>query len=124
MVCGGQCVVMDGMWQMPMWSADNSDTPAQVCADHKNEPLKNFLVKPGATARTGAVFGQGIGPILLDEVMCTGLESRLFDCPNPGIQVQDCSHPEDAGVTCLPGTSSGSYVACTVTSNKILTSVL
>ena len=35
--------------------------------------------------------------------MCTGLETRLFDCSNPGIEVEDCGHSEDAGVVCVVG---------------------
>lgn len=57
----------------------------------------------GAIARTNAAFGQGNGPILLDDVTCTGLESRLFDCPSRGLEVEDCAHSEDAGVVCQQG---------------------
>ena len=57
----------------------------------------------GAVARTNAAFGSGGGPVLLDEVMCTGLESRLFDCPHAGIEVEDCTHSDDAGVVCMEG---------------------
>ncbi len=63
------------------------------------------LESTGATARTnvGSVFGQGTGPTFLDNVMCTGLEYRLYDCPNRGIEVEDCSHSQDAGVVCISG---------------------
>ena len=50
------------------------------------------------TAHKRAHFGQGSGPIWLDNVACTGDESRLIDCPyNP---TPNCHHGEDAGVTC------------------------
>ena len=54
----------------------------------------------GATARLNAHFGRGIGPIHLDDVTCTGSESRLSDCPHRGVGVNNCGHSEDAGVVC------------------------
>ena len=41
--------------------------------------------------------------------MCNGLEERLIDCPNRGIEVSSCSHSQDAGVICLaaPGIVDG-----------------
>ena len=53
-----------------------------------------------ATARSFAFFGQGTDPIVLDDVRCTGTESRLIDCPYTAID--NCNHFEDAGVTCQP----------------------
>lgn len=50
-----------------------------------------------------AVFGEGFGPILLDNVQCTGLEYRLFDCQNLGLEISSCNHQRDAGVVCSPG---------------------
>ena len=35
--------------------------------------------------------------------MCNGLEERLIDCPNRGIEVSSCSHFQDAGVICIAG---------------------
>ena len=58
---------------------------------------------PGAIALHRATYGQGIGPIFLDSVICTGSETRLADCPQQGIASHDCSHYEDAGVICPGG---------------------
>ena len=53
------------------------------------------------TAIGSAGFGQGLGPIWLDSVTCTGSESILASCGHLGINVtRSCSHTEDAGVRC------------------------
>ena len=58
----------------------------------------------GATVRFVSTVGPGTGPILLENVGCTGTESRLFDCPNSGLEVNTCTHADnDVGVTCIPG---------------------
>ena len=58
----------------------------------------------GSIARTRAYFGRGTAPILLDDVACTGTESRLVYCRYDSI-TSDCSHSEDAGVTCQASAS-------------------
>ena len=51
-----------------------------------------------ASAYSGAHFGQGTGPILLNDVTCVGNEGRLVDCRYTAIP--NCIHGEDAGVSC------------------------
>uniref|UniRef100_A0A8C9FT84 T-cell differentiation antigen CD6 n=2 Tax=Pavo cristatus TaxID=9049 RepID=A0A8C9FT84_PAVCR len=45
-----------------------------------------------------AAFGRGHGPVLRDEVNCSGHEEQLGECP-AALQ-HDCRHKEDAGVVC------------------------
>ena len=41
---------------------------------------------------------------ILDDLMCTGEETNLFDCPHPGATVENCGPPfSDANLIC--GTS-------------------
>ena len=47
-----------------------------------------------------ATHGAGTGVIWLDNVMCTGNETRLQDCRSNGFGVHNCRHFEDAGVVC------------------------
>ena len=54
----------------------------------------------GAIALQGAAFGLGIGPILLDDVRCSGSETSLYNCSHRGIGRHNCGHHEDAGVIC------------------------
>ena len=50
-----------------------------------------------------AYFGQGSGPIWMDEVQCVGDESNVGRCEHQGWGNHDCSHAEDAGVICDTG---------------------
>ncbi|XP_071957941.1 uncharacterized protein [Antedon mediterranea] len=47
-----------------------------------------------------AQFGQGLGPIMYDDVQCTGYETDIRRCSNNGFKVHNCGHSEDAGVIC------------------------
>uniref|UniRef100_A0A8C4X7S2 Neurotrypsin n=1 Tax=Erpetoichthys calabaricus TaxID=27687 RepID=A0A8C4X7S2_ERPCA len=56
-----------------------------------------------AKARTMAYFGEGKGPIHLDNVKCAGNEEFLADCIKQSIGMHNCRHSEDAGVICNYG---------------------
>ena len=63
---------------------------------------------PGAISSSRcASFGQGNGPILLDNVRCTGSETSLSFCPHRGWGRHSCSHSQDAGVICEGEYDSG-----------------
>uniref|UniRef100_A0A8B9GAK2 SRCR domain-containing protein n=1 Tax=Amazona collaria TaxID=241587 RepID=A0A8B9GAK2_9PSIT len=49
-----------------------------------------------------AYFGEGSGPLLLDEVQCTGNELSIEQCPKSSWREHNCDHKEDAGVSCTP----------------------
>ena len=86
---------------MPVWPADNWDSLDTVCSiisDCSVLMLVNLDVD--AIARTNAFYGQGSGPINIDDPGCSGSEQRLIDCPFSPIH--NCAHSEDAGVDCNP----------------------
>ena len=49
-------------------------------------------------------FGPGTGPILLDDVECSGRESNLAQCTYngyPAVGIHNCGHSEDASAVCM-----------------------
>ena len=68
--------------------------------------FSSSLSSLGARSFRFAYFGQGIGPIWLDNVQCSGNEQFLVNCTANAIGVHNCGHYEDAGVRCsIPGAS-------------------
>ena len=100
---GVQFVMISGMAMMQEWSANSLDTPMEVeeiITDSSKHQLLHFCVfcSIGAQAYNFAYFGEGSGPINLDNVQCTGNETLLVDCPH--VTAHNCFHFEDAGVVC------------------------
>ena len=59
------------------------------------------MVFVGVQAYSRAYYGRGYGGIFLDNVACSGTESRLIDCvSSSNIGVHNCQHNDDAGVKC------------------------
>ena len=64
-----------------------------------------------ATSAPGSArYGQGSGPIVLDDVRCSGHERYLWSCPHSGWNTHNCRHSEDASVVCS-GWSQISWVS-------------
>nr|XP_055046925.1 deleted in malignant brain tumors 1 protein-like [Misgurnus anguillicaudatus] len=51
-------------------------------------------------ATTRAFFGQGSGPVWLDNVRCSGNETTVKNCPSKALGTSSCNHKQDAGVVC------------------------
>ncbi|XP_069609377.1 neurotrypsin-like [Ranitomeya imitator] len=71
-----------------------------------------------AKARTMAYFGEGQGPIHLDNVECNGTENTLEQCKKQDSGIHNCWHSEDAGVMCdvvekkISGLTDGAPTKC------------
>ena len=88
-----------------MLCVHNWDTTHRVECYSKIIMISNSLSKYfslGATSYSSAHFGQGTGPILLDNVGCSGLEEHLLSCSYV-MPSSNKIHSEDAGVLCVPG---------------------
>ncbi|KAL6460100.1 hypothetical protein MHYP_G00318590 [Metynnis hypsauchen] len=59
------------------------------------------------------------GPIWLNRVKCRGNEIHLWDCPHSLKDHTDCSHRQDAGVTCADISVSLTYPSSTITAISI-----
>ena len=51
------------------------------------------------------MFGEGSGPIHLDDLLCNGDEQQLHQCSHSGVGNHNCRHTEDAGVICFSSNS-------------------
>ncbi|MEQ2200617.1 hypothetical protein XENOCAPTIV_000782 [Xenoophorus captivus] len=70
------------------------------CRGRSSQETNEVPVIAPSTAVAAGGFGQGKGPIHLDQVRCTGKEEFLGECPSLGLNIQGCRRREDAGVRC------------------------
>ncbi|KAI8520995.1 hypothetical protein Bbelb_007490 [Branchiostoma belcheri] len=85
-------VFLNGQWGTVCddgWSLNEADVACRQLGFSRAE-----------RATTGASFGQGTGRIWMDDVSCSGSESRLQSCSYRGWESSNCWHSEDAGVVC------------------------
>ncbi|XP_076026960.1 scavenger receptor cysteine-rich type 1 protein M130-like [Genypterus blacodes] len=76
-----------------------------VCDDHwsnNNAKVACQELQCGTVidAKRSAFYGEGKGPIWLDDVICTGQEPSILKCQHRDFGQNNCGHGEDAGVVC------------------------
>lgn len=81
------------LWRRCPRSAPHTPPPQVVC--------QQLGLGDSGKAYPGAKFGQGAGPIWLDDVNCTGAEPQLEACEHLPWGKGDCDHTEDVGVRCF-----------------------
>uniref|UniRef100_H3BXJ7 SRCR domain-containing protein n=1 Tax=Tetraodon nigroviridis TaxID=99883 RepID=H3BXJ7_TETNG len=94
----------DGPWEGRVEVFHRGDW-GTVCDDrwsqqHADVVCRQLGYRGRAEVLLGGAFGQGVGPILLDDVHCQGSEASLLDCPHGIWGRTDCSHSEDVAVRC------------------------
>jgi hypothetical protein len=94
-VTGRLDVCNDGQW-------------GTVCDDQWNHAEHNGYVACSqlgymqfvSFTNTGETPNAGGMKVWMDEIQCSGSESKLSDCPFPGWAKKDCRHKEDVVLTC------------------------
>ena len=80
-----------------------------VCDDGWDDTDAGVVCRQLGFGSSGAAiglagFGQGSGPIWLDNVECIGTESTIASCGHLGLNItRYCSHREGTGVVCFGG---------------------
>lgn len=85
-------VYYDGQWGTvcdDRWYFDDGDA---VCRQLGFERADEVYYR--------AEFGEGTGPIWLDDLNCPRDAASILDCSHNGWGVHNCKHSEDAGVKC------------------------
>ena len=85
------------------WGTVCNDAPDRP-EDQYNNNMANVVCRmqgfSSGQVKVDTEFGEGTGPIWMDNVDCSGNETSLSDCQHQGWGVNDCSHYEDIGVVC------------------------
>lgn len=88
------------------------------------ELTSHMLISLLSTAAIGARFineysPEGRGPIILDDLTCTGAEASLLLCSHNQLNLHNCGMFENVGLYCLqeepvvePNTSEGNLATC------------
>ncbi|XP_052236894.1 deleted in malignant brain tumors 1 protein-like [Dreissena polymorpha] len=89
----GDFLDVDGNIESSPWSVESLNVACRTFGFSKSTGVN----------RRGAYFGEGVGPILMDDVICTGSETLLTDCSHSRdhIATGECSHSEDQGIECI-----------------------
>jgi len=98
---GELCVTMSGQLLMLWWFVDKWEFWLKVFINYAKYILYFTLTTGYRSIILHQCTRKGTGPILLDNVACSGLEPRLLDC-NSATSTTKCNHTRDASVMCRP----------------------
>lgn len=111
-VSGGPCVMMAGhrltrRSSAGSWASGSTHTHATlsyliwllVCLSFIALLMLLCWCRSGESVSPGR-FGMAAGPILLDDVRCTGKEPSVTHCTRRGWLKHDCTHNQDVAIVC------------------------
>ena len=85
-------VLYDGRWGTVCDDSWNFNDADAVCRQLGFERAEEIYYR--------AEFGEGTGPIWLDDLRCSSDADSILDCGHNGWGVHNCRHSEDAAVKC------------------------
>lgn len=107
-VSGGRCVTMAGHRPTRRSSADSWASGSAMffislpaCWLLAALLMVLFCCRSGESVSPRR-FGVAAGPILLDDVLCTGKEPTITHCSRKGWLKHDCTHSQDVALVCSP----------------------
>ena len=74
---------------------------------HYDIDLYILSLHTGAVAQCCAHYGQGSGPVQVQNIVCSGSEPTISECSHSGTPGID--HSMDIGVQCQPKTATGTH---------------
>ena len=85
-------VYYDGVWGTVCDDSWNSQDGDVVCKQLGFEGVERIHYR--------AFYGEGTGPIWIDQIHCEPHHQSILECRHNGWGVHDCRHREDAGLDC------------------------
>lgn len=85
-------VYYDGVWGTVCDDSWNTRDGDLVCKQLGFEGVEHV--------RYRAYYGEGTGPIWIDQIHCESHHQSIIDCRHNGWGLHDCRHREDAGLEC------------------------
>ena len=112
--CGGLCVMTPGLQQILVWLVVNLDfqlpipVGPQVVLEGEEFVLCSYGQCFGQQLQFDRMkrkcyscsYGSATGRIWLDNVRCSGSESRLTSCQRNSLGSHDCWHSQDVAIDC------------------------
>lgn len=81
------------------WMVGLFHSKQHPCCKYPNDKT-HYVCSSNGDWRTDAFFGAGEGRIWLDDFNCDGHEEWIEECNSVYWGINNCSHNEDAGVSC------------------------